>query len=55
MYFYNYNLSSLKPENALINKDGYIKITDFGLNKENISNNVSVNHFVVHQNIYHLK
>jgi protein-serine/threonine kinase len=35
----------LKPENVLINKDGYIKITDFGLSKENISDNSSAKSF----------
>ena len=27
---------SLKPENVLIGADGYIKLTDFGLSKNNI-------------------
>lgn len=30
---------SLKPENVLIDKDGYIKLTDFGLSKKNIEGN----------------
>lgn len=31
------NLDSLKPENILIDANGYIKLTDFGMSKEGIS------------------
>lgn len=36
---------SLKPENVLIDRDGYIKITDFGLSKQNILDNYSAYSF----------
>jgi serine/threonine protein kinase len=35
----------LKPENVLINNDGYIKLTDFGLSKQNIIDNHSTYSF----------
>jgi serine/threonine protein kinase len=36
---YGFSLKSLKPENVLIDRDGYIKITDFGLSKTDIKGN----------------
>lgn len=50
----------LKPENLLIDKNGNIKITDFGFAKH-VHDRLSfillleLGHYVVHQNILHLK
>lgn len=35
----------MKPENVLIDSDGYIKLTDFGLSKENIKDGTSTHSF----------
>lgn len=39
MKIFIFYIISLKPENVLIDKDGYIKLTDFGLSKMNVKNN----------------
>ena len=40
MHKNNYIYRDLKPENILIDADGHVKLADFGLAKENVSNNV---------------
>lgn len=38
-------LFSLKPENILIDRDGYAKLTDFGLSKDNLMGDALANSF----------
>lgn len=36
----------LKPDNIIIESDGHIKLTDFGLSKENVESDFTSNSFV---------
>ena len=33
----------MKPDNIVIDKDGHCKLTDFGLSKEGVIDNISAN------------
>lgn len=45
LHFQKVLYRDLKPENVLMGKDGYVKITDFGLSKEGVSDNSSAKSF----------